>query len=824
MEKVRFDERVFKSFLENHDLVYEKPAKIWDKGIPMANSLISALVWGEDHLNVTMNRLDVWEMRRYQTDPEKFTWRYYTKLLEEGKGDELEGIAQRTAGPSCQQLPIGRFEVNVRGIKFSDYHMRLGLYDAISEGGFTTEYGSLKWKCHVSALHPVILFSYSTTGDEKVAIHFRFCSRLGEYAADFEKLRQENPARAGGKVLNGSGKLIRGYKKIPELAQILKDWGYPDPSEGVKDDISWYEQQIPENGSYAIAWKDLCISQTDTGESHVLIVSIEQNSEKENARIAAIENVKLFLPEETRAQEEREHRDWWHRFYPGSFYSISDTRLEALYWINLYKLGCETRREGIAPPMCGPWQPDDGAPEFLGNTYVWNTQQQVNLFGIYTANRLELAMSTYDMLVQNRQKMADFAKNFFEVDGEFLPHMTDWKLGCPNFTPDHFELISGPWMCQLMWKHYQYSLDQEFLKDTLFPLMKAQCRTIMSLLEEWEDKKYHFRYTYSAEYPPNNSGKEKQQYSNRFGPDATCDLAYTRFMCETLLESVNILGIHDEDEERWRDVQERLAEPALDEYGGLMVRRDQALVSSHRHLTHLFPITQLYQITYEDENQRNIIEKSLHVLKLRGTGEWEGWTFSETAKIAIIAHQPAMAYSLLHDYSDHFIQENTFDCDGSNNDCAFTIHGNMGLTLESDGMFNEALQNFAVRSFNGCIYVMDVLPESWRDMSFYHFRTEGAFLISAQRRDGVTEFISVYSEAGKPATICSCFKTDVNVYCNGYLIPYKIMGNRIEFETIKGKEYILMKKGAKAADFNITPVEPQKHEVNFYGVKYSSRY
>ena len=817
-KKVRFNQTVMGEFLANHDLVYEAPAKIWDKGIPMANSLLSTVIWGEDRINVSLNRLDVWEMRHYIPDKDKFKWKYFEKLVAEDKYSVPEGVVQTANdfGPTAQLLPIGRFEVWTKGKKRTDYNMRLSLYDAITTGRFSTEYGDIKWKCHVSAKHPIIIFQYQVFGNEEVTIKLRFCSDLGEYSEEYNELVLKNPTRLG-------PKLIRGYKGFaPEMAQVLKDWGYPDSYKGIKEGISYYTQEIPENGNYSVAWAEL----KSDGNGGTLVLSITNDSKNGKAENEAIMNVKEYLNEGKLALEEVEHKKWWHNFYPKSFYSINDTKLEALYWINWYKLGCQTRIDGVAPNMNGAWAPDDGSLVTLGASYIWNTQQQVNLFGTLTANRIELMKTTFDLLKDNRHKMREFANTFFEVDGEFLPHITDYQLNCPNYSANHFELLCGPWMVQMMWNQYLYTKDEDFLRNTVYPMMKMQCRVPMSLLEKWDDDKLHLPCTMSAEYPAIIMGKRSQKkYDNFWGPDATCDIAQLLFMCNTLIKIVKILNISDDDEKEWLYVRDNLAPFTYDECGGLMVRKDLAYTSSHRHLTHLFPITQLYQITNETQTGKDIINNCLYVLKAIGTGEWMGWTFSEAAKIAILANNPSLAYQMIHEYSDKFVNEGTFDCDASSNNQAFIIHQDgMCLTVESDGMFNEALQYFAVRSYNDVIYIMDVLPRSWRDISIYNFRAEGAFLISARREAGVTDFISIYSEKGGKVKLKSCYGTEVDIYNGDFLIPYDIQKDKVIFDTKEGEEYIIVERGHKVDDYMIKPVKPTLHEINAYGVKINGRY
>jgi alpha-L-fucosidase 2 len=49
--------------------------------------------------------------------------------------------------------------------------------------------------------------------------------------------------------------------------------------------------------------------------------------------------------------------------------------------------------------------------------------------------------------------------------------------------------------------------------------------------------------------------------------------------------------------------------------------------------------------------------------------------------------------------------------------------------------------------------VFPALPATWRDVAFSTLRAEGAFLVSAVRRDGRTTRVTVTSLAGEPARL-----------------------------------------------------------------------
>jgi hypothetical protein len=55
------------------------------------------------------------------------------------------------------------------------------------------------------------------------------------------------------------------------------------------------------------------------------------------------------------ADMEKAHRDWWHAFYPASFVTVPDARIESFYWIQWYKLGSAMREDGPMVDLMGPW-------------------------------------------------------------------------------------------------------------------------------------------------------------------------------------------------------------------------------------------------------------------------------------------------------------------------------------------------------------------------------------------------------------------------------------------------------------------------------------
>ena len=53
------------------------------------------------------------------------------------------------------------------------------------------------------------------------------------------------------------------------------------------------------------------------------------------------------------------------------------------------------------------------------------------------------------------------------------------------------------------------------------------------------------------------------------------------------------------------------------------------------------------------------------------------------------------------------------------------------------------------------------LEDAWPDVALHNFRTQGAFLVSAARKGGTTQWIRVRSEAGAPCRLRTVWFTNM---------------------------------------------------------------
>ena len=110
------------------------------------------------------------------------------------------------------------------------------------------------------------------------------------------------------------------------------------------------------------------------------------------------------------------------------------------------------------------------------------------------------------------------------------------------------------------------------------------------------------------------------------------------------------------------------------------------------------------------------------------------------------------------------------------------------FTLEGNFACAAGIQEMLLQSHNGLIRIFPAIPDSWNDAAFENFRAEGAFTISATRKNGALQFLKINSEKGGYLRILNPFEGR-NYVVRGVEFPEKLMKeNIIEIEMIPGKQ------------------------------------
>ena len=565
-------------------------------------------------------------------------------------------------------------------------------------------------------------------------------------------------------------------RKIHRKEAIEESDRNDPPIASSQGDVSISFQPLKPAGGHATAWKIV----DSGGGRETLYASVGFSKDKPEAAtteaVACVNEAAATAP----GALEESHRRWWHEFWPQGFVSIPDTRLESFYYIQMYKMASGTRPGRPALDLMGPW--------FRTTPWAmiwWNLNIQLTYWPQLTGNRLELGESLCELIDNGADALAKNAGEF-SADSAAIGRVSSYD--CVG--PFQFEPSNLPWALHNYWLQYRYSMDEEKLRR-LYPILKRSINFYLHHLAEGPDGKLHITIGHSPEYI--NQPKPN--------PDCNIDLAVLRWGCQTLLNIAEKLKIDDPLIPRWKDTLERLTPYPQDE-NGLRISASVAFTESHRHYSHLLMIYPLYIMNLEQPENRALVEKSLkHWMGMPKA--LAGYSFTGAASISAMLGEGDEAARYLNKLLDSKILPNT-------------LYVEAGPCMETPLSAAASLHDMLLSSWGDRVRVFPAMPAAWKDVSFHNLRTEGAFLVSASRKGGTTQWVRIKSLAGEPCRIRPGFAGDVKITVPARMVEPGVF----ELQLGKGEEAFLF-TGDALPPMTIAPVDADPVRTNFFGLRES---
>src|SRR6266545_1827144 len=417
-----------------------------------------------------------------------------------------------------------------------------------------------------------------------------------------------------------------------------------------------------------------------------------------------------------------DHRSWWHAFYPKSFLTLGDTRLQSFYWIQLYKMACATRRDRPVIATHGPWLEKTPWPGVW-----WNLNVQLEYWLINATGHPELD-SLSASLDRFRNNLATNVPSGQRSDsyGMARTSQEDLLTGSVATPGSGGEVGDLTWAIHNAYLSYRHSMDDTVLASLVFPVLRRAINYYLHFLTKDASGTYHLASTFSPEYAASK--------------DCNYDLALIRWGVSTLLASAKRLGITDPLASTWQDVRDHLAKPPQDSTNGFWIGADVQLTSGHRHYSHLLWFYPLYQLDVTTSSaNRSALTKSLDHWLSFSSGK-QGYTLSGSGSMYAVLGNGNQARTQLGTLLDKFVQPNT-------------MYKESGPVIETPLSGAQTMHDMVVQSWGGVVRVFPGVPSAWPDVTIHNLRTEGAFLVSAVRKGGRTQVIRVKSLVGEPLRV-----------------------------------------------------------------------
>ncbi len=799
------------SIIESHSVLHRSPADIWQDGLYLGNGDLAATVHdGPERTQILLNKGDIWDERAQwldeMYDPADFDWQrtraVLTRAIETADWSEYNDLASPTpkvpegAVPSYAGYQAAGYLDIIGELPdgCADFQQKLSFYRAMVDCSFASGGKNFAYTVYTHAHHNLLAIDISTESPKSWPLRLQLHRDL-----------------------------------VPFRVPLRADPYLNDPEFGHDDGTMWMTMELPDGFAFALvaevpgveldfeAADDRVTGHVARPSSQQLSVRLTIVTGQDRATETLVQQGKEGLAQcacEGRPRES--HQRWWADFWRKAWISLPDKLVENLWYAEIYKIASCSRKGGQAPGQLAYWC-GFADPPWRGD-YHTNINIQEIYWPIYCANRPELGWPFYDLYLGILDYIIEDTRRYTGMPGARFVR-GHGRSGRPHGRGANWELWpgAGAWLCSHFWWHYQFTRDEEFLRDSYRMFRACLDYFVAYVGEPDENGRYNIIPSLCHEQsklPPVPGA------GYAWGKNSSYDLGILREHLMHTIVASEILDLNEAEREDWKQLLRNLAPFAVSPDGWLEEWEGVSLWQSHRHLSPLYPIYPGEEIHQDSVPElARIGRQSVLRFLARGPDGYTGFSFGWMAACAARMGMAEEALSCIRSHIRAFVNVNGYSLLGPSRfrGLAPYMEERPGPewkiklpNSESGGSFCAGINELLLRSLSGntdgrpLMRVFPSIVPAWSEVRISRLRAQGAFLVTAELRDGRTAYVLIESEAGTECQLVNPWPGEAVVVKSGEEpVPHVVDGITISFETQRGKSYTVCPAGSTLDDLEM---------------------
>ena len=400
----------------------------------------------------------------------------------------------------------------------------------------------------------------------------------------------------------------------------------------------------------------------------------------------------------------------------------------------------------------GLWTPHLWSP-WRGN-YTVNINLEENYWPAFVANMAEMAQPLDDFIQALAANGQYTARNYYGIsEGWCSSHNSDiWAMTNPVGEKRENPMwanwnLGGAWLVNTLWEHYQFTQDQQYLRSTVYPLMKGAATFCLQWLVE--NPKVPGELITAPSTSPENEYITDNGYHGVTCYGGTADLAIIRELFTNTIAAGKILGDKNKDLEK---ALARLHPYTVGHMGDLnewYYDWDDRDIT-HRHQSHLIGLYPGNHISYPSTpstssgtvlGSEKLLEAAKRTLELKGdetTGWSTGWRINLWARMKNGEKAYQIYRKLLTAVAPEKSRMPNYSKGGGTYPNLFDAHP----PFQIDGNFGgvagvcEMLMQSSMVNGQWSIELLPAIPETWSEGSVSGLCARGGYELAFEWKGG----------------------------------------------------------------------------------------